>query len=100
VRTRDTADAAFPEQFVSLSPEAARFLTTAHARLIGLDTPSMDPFDSKDLPAHKTLAQARIAILENLVLAHVTPGRYELLALPLRWEGLDASPVRAALRVL
>jgi arylformamidase len=100
VRTRDAVDGAFPEQFVALSPQAASALADAGARLIGLDTPSMDPFDSKELPAHKILARARIAILENLVLAHVAPGPYELLALPLRWQGLDASPVRAVLRVL
>lgn len=100
VRTRDRADVVFPDRFVALSPAAAQALHDAGARLIGLDTPSMDRFESKDLPAHKTLARARIAILENLVLAHVAPGPYELLALPLRWEGLDASPVRAVLRVL
>jgi len=90
----------FPESFVALSPEAAETLAQRGALLIGLDTPSMDPFHSKDLPAHKRLAAARIAILENLVLGHVPPGPYELLALPLRWPGLDASPVRAALRPL
>jgi arylformamidase len=37
-------------------------------------------------------------ILENLVLSHVEPGDYELIALPLKFENLDASPVRAVLR--
>jgi len=49
---------------------------------------------------HKVLAGAGIAILENLVLTHVEPGRYELIALPLKLEGMDASPVRAVLRAL
>jgi arylformamidase len=98
IRTQDSAAQEFPDSFVALTPEAAEYLSEAGARLIGLDTPSMDRFDSKDLPAHKSLARARIAILENLVLWHVAPGPYELLALPLRWEGLDASPVRAVLR--
>ncbi|HEX9640646.1 MAG TPA: arylformamidase, partial [Candidatus Krumholzibacteria bacterium] len=39
-----------------------------------------------------------VAILENLVLGHVEAGEYELIAMPLRWMGLDASPVRAVLR--
>lgn len=100
IRTRETSEASFPTSFVALTPDAAKRLDDLGVTLIGLDTPSMDPFDSKDLPAHKVLAASRIAILENLVLAHVTPGPYELLALPLRWEGLDASPVRAVLRPL
>ncbi len=98
VRTRDDAGTEFPENFVSLSREAARWLADRGALLIGLDTPSMDPFDSKTMDAHHALLGARVAILENLVLAHVQPGNWELIALPLRWSGLDASPVRAVLR--
>ncbi len=101
IRTHDQpADdpVGFPKVFVALSPEAAQALRDRGAQLVGLDTPSMDPVDSKELPAHKILASARVAILENLALSHVKPGAYELLALPLRWQGLDASPVRAALR--
>jgi arylformamidase len=39
-----------------------------------------------------------MAILEGLVLRDVLPGEYELIALPLKLEGFDASPVRAVLR--
>jgi len=39
-----------------------------------------------------------MAILEGVVLTGVPPGRYELIALPLRLVGADASPVRAVLR--
>lgn len=98
VRTRDDDGNAFPETFVSYSPEAARSLVERGVRLLGIDTPSVDAVDSKDLPSHHTLLPARTAILENLQLAHVEPGVYELIALPLRWTGLDASPVRAVLR--
>ena len=94
----DQPDVAFPSSFVALSPAAAHYLAERGALLVGLDTPSIDPFESKDLPSHHVLAQARVAILENLVLGHVAPGAYELIALPLRWLGLDASPVRAVLR--
>ena len=69
-------------------------------RLIGVDTPSVDLFDSKDLPAHRRFLVHDMAILEGLVLAHVPPGRYELIALPLRLVDCDASPVRAILRTL
>jgi arylformamidase len=67
-------------------------------RLVGIDTPSVDLFDSKDLPSHLACLRHDLAILEGLVLRDVPPGLYELIALPLRLEGFDASPVRAVLR--
>jgi arylformamidase len=67
-------------------------------RLVGIDTPSVDLFDSKDLPAHRAFLRCDMAILEGLVLAGVPEGVYELIALPLRLVGFDASPVRAVLR--
>ncbi len=68
--------------------------------LVGIDTPSVDLFSSKDLPAHKMFLKYDMAILEGLVLKDVPPGRYELIALPLKLTGFDASPVRAILRSL
>ena len=90
----------FPERFTALSPELARALGEAGALLVGLDSPSVDPFDSTDLPAHHALVAGGVVNLEGLLLADVPPGLYELIALPLRLEGLDASPVRAVLREL
>lgn len=90
----------FNEDFAALSPE---LVDHAHARgveLIGIDTPSVDLFTSKDLPAHKRFLANDMSILEGLVLADVPAGRYELTALPLRLAGFDASPVRAVLRTL
>jgi arylformamidase len=98
VRTRAEDRIDFEEDFVSLSVDAARELRERGARLIGLDTPSMDPFESQEMLAHHALLEGGIALLENLLLAEVKPGPYELIALPLRWPGLDASPVRAVLR--
>jgi len=97
LRTHGSTDTAFPENFVALGAEAARWLGQRGCLLVGLDTPSMDPPASQELAAHRELARQNIAILENLVLAHVDPGVYELVALPLRWAGLDAAPVRAIL---
>jgi len=90
----------FPEDFTALSPELAGLLADAGTLLVGVDTPSVDPFDSKTLDAHHALARGGVAILEGLVLDAVPPGVYELVALPLRVRGLDASPVRAVLRTL
>ncbi len=67
---------------------------------VGVDTPSVDPQNSKTLDAHHAIARHDMAILEGLDLAAVPAGVYELIALPLRLEGFDGSPVRAVLRAL
>ena len=84
--------------FLALEPSFVDWLADAGVRLVGIDTPSVDCPDSKDLPAHARFAARDVAILEGLVLTHVDPGMYELVALPLALEGFDASPIRAALR--
>jgi len=88
----------FTRGFSHLSADAAQAAVDSGLELIGLDTPSVDQADSKSLDAHKILAAGSVAILENLVLSHVSPGWYELIALPLKLSGMDASPVRAILR--
>jgi arylformamidase len=88
----------FTKTFSAFSPEAIETLAMSGVLLVGIDTPSVDPFDSKDLPAHQKLFDWNIRNLEGLVLSHVTDGIYELIALPLSLYGFDASPVRAILR--
>jgi arylformamidase len=88
----------WPAGFRALAPETVDLLAGKGALLVGIDTPSVDPETSKGLPAHMAAKRADMRILENLVLAHVAPGDYELVALPLNFRDLDASPVRAVLR--
>jgi arylformamidase len=83
--------------FASLSPELVAHLHDRGVRLVGLDTPSVDPEDSKALESHHAIAERDMAILEGVVLDHVAPGLYTLVALPLKLDGADASPVRAVL---
>ncbi len=90
----------FPSVIRWLTPEAAHHIGLAGVRLLGIDAPSVDPLDSKDLPAHKALEANGVMVLENLHLAGTPDGRYELAALPLKIAGGDAAPVRAALREL
>lgn len=93
-----------PEQyntdFAALSPELVEYLNDEGVRLVGIDTPSVDLFESKELPSHQAFLRHDMAILEGLVLREVPAGCYELIALPLPLEGFDASPVRAVLRTL
>ncbi len=83
--------------FASLSPEVIEHLHQRGVVLVGLDTPSVDPFDSKALEAHQALARTGMRNLEGLVLDQVSEGIYTLVALPLRLANADASPVRAVL---
>jgi arylformamidase len=97
-RTRGVVDEQFfPGEVAAIAPSLADRLADAGVRLVGTDAPSVDPLDSKTLDAHHALSSRGIAILENLVLAGVDPGRYTLVALPLRLVDADSSPVRAIL---
>lgn len=88
----------FPQTFMHVLPEAAAYMASQGVRLYGTDCPSVDTLNSKDLPGHKAFARAGVYILEGLALDGVPASDYELIALPLRIEGADASPVRAVLR--
>jgi len=90
----------FREDFAALDPDLVDALHAQGVVLVGIDTPSVDLFDSKDLPTHARLLARGMAVLEGLMLEGVPEGVYELLALPLRLVGFDASPVRAILRTL
>ena len=83
--------------FAALSAELVEYLWRSGVHLVGIDTPSIDLQDDKVLESHHAVAERDMAILEGLVLQHVEPGRYTLIALPLKIEGADASPVRAVL---
>jgi arylformamidase len=87
----------FNTDFAALSPEFVSQLHEQGIRLVGIDTPSVDVFDSKDLPSHQMFLRCDMAILEGLVLKDVPSGMYQLVALPLKLVGFDASPVRAIL---
>ncbi|MEM6927335.1 MAG: cyclase family protein, partial [Myxococcota bacterium] len=88
----------FNEDFAALSPALVDHLADHGVELVGIDTPSVDLFADRDLLSHHAIARRDLAILEGVVLDHVAPGRYTLIALPLPLVGVDASPVRAVLR--
>jgi arylformamidase len=88
----------FKTDFAAYDPALIDRLHDQGVRLIGIDTPSIELFDSKDLPSHQAVLRHDMAVLEGLVLRDVPEGVYELIALPLKLVGFDASPVRAVLR--
>ncbi|MGI9170717.1 MAG: arylformamidase [Caulobacteraceae bacterium] len=91
---------AWMSDFTAVEAGAVEWLATRGVRLIGVDSPSLDPQESKAMDAHLAVLAADMRILEGLVLDDVPAGDYELIALPLKLAGLDASPVRAVLRDL
>ena len=100
LHTRAARAPRFQDPFAWLEPEAARDLAGRGLKLFGIDTLSVDQPDSKAMESHRALLEGGCLILEGLELTGISPGDYELLALPLRLVGCDASPVRAVLREL
>jgi arylformamidase len=100
VRTRVRALTQWSSDFAAFDPSTIAWLARTGVRLVGIDTPSVDPADSKTLDSHHQLLAHDMRVLENLVLDDVPPGDYELIALPLKLATADASPVRAVLRSL
>ena len=82
------------------APDTVMRLADLGVRLIGIDTASIDPAESKTLDSHQVIRRRGLRVLENLVLDEVPEGDYELIALPLKLMTADASPVRAVLREL
>jgi arylformamidase len=100
VRTYAKAPNGWDAALAGYAPETVERLADAGVQLIGIDTASIDPADSKTLPSHQVIRRRGLRVLENLVLDDVPEGDYELIALPLKLTTADASPVRAVLREL
>ena len=83
--------------FNALSSELVEFLAQKNVKLIGIDTPSVDLSDDKELESHLAIYKNDMAILEGIVLNEIQPGNYKLIATPLKIKDADASPVRAIL---
>ncbi len=86
--------------FTAIAPATVELLHEHGVVLVGLDTPSLDPEQSKTLDSHMAVRRHGMSVLETLVLDDVPAGDYELIALPLKLMDLDAAPVRAVLRPL
>jgi arylformamidase len=87
-------------QLAAYAPATIERLAALGVKLVGIDTASIDPAESKTLDSHQVIRRLGLRVLENLVLDDVPEGDYELIALPLKLMAADASPVRAVLREL
>lgn len=100
VRTYTRQPESWDPQLTAFAPQTVERLADVGVILIGIDTASIDPAESKTLPSHQVIRRRGLRVLENLVLDDVPEGDYELIALPLKLMSADASPVRAVLRTL
>jgi len=99
-RTRHSSawdSGAYDRDHVYVGPAAAETMVARGVNLAGIDYLSVDPFGDEQYPAHRILLGNGVLILEGLDLAAAPPGRYTLVALPLKISGGDGSPVRAVL---
>ena len=90
----------FDPDLPAFAPETVQQLAHLGVLLIGTDSASIDPANSKSLDSHQVIRRRHLRVLENLLLDTVPEGDYELIALPLKLMTADASPVRAILRTL
>ena len=100
VRTCAKAPTQWDAQLTGYAPDTIERLADLGVLLVGIDSASIDPADSKTLDSHQVIRRSGLRVLENLVLDDVPEGDYELIALPLKLVQADASPVRAILRSL
>ena len=90
----------FRRDYAHLTLEAARWLRShTPVQLLGIDTWSIEVWDSPGFPVHKALLCQRppIIVAEGLSLRDISQGWYELVLLPLFLRGADGGPARAIL---
>lgn len=89
---KNTCKAVFFKNAVPLSLDTAQTLLDNGTRTVGCDTDSIGDDD-----IHRFLLKNEIVIIEMLDLSKVLDGVYQMIALPLKIEGADASPARVVL---
>ncbi len=88
-----------PDAYAYLMPDSAKMLVGLNVACVGIDAFSVDAYNSGE-PVHHILLPAGIPIIECLNLQEIVAGRYELIVLPLKIHGAEASPARAILKSL
>jgi arylformamidase len=92
-----TLPVAFPDEFVCLSADGARWIVDRGIRLIGTDFLGIEQRGAIGHPVHVELLSNGVTIVEGLDLGEVEPGAYRLTVLPLRIVDGDGGPARAML---
>ena len=87
----------FYEDFVYLDGDMCEWLSTIPVRSVGVDYLSVKKKGGSDNRPHTAFLEKNIPIFEGLDLSEVKEGRYTFVGLPMKYKGLDGSPVRAIL---
>ena len=87
----------FVEDYVGLDLDAARWLINKGVKLVGIDYLSVDAPGAPDLSVHRSLLSSDIVVVEGLDLRKVSPGRYNLVCLPMKIGGSEGAPARVIL---
>ena len=87
----------FDEGYVGLAPSGAQWLVSHGVRLVGIDYLSIGPHGPVNMQTHTIVLGAGMVVVETLVLDDIAPGKYTLIALPPKFQGLEGSPCRALL---
>lgn len=95
-------EAGFRKDYTYLVPETARMLADKGVVLVGIDYLSIEKSGSPGHPVHVALLEKEIVILEGVDLREVSPGDYEIMCLPLKYDGAggDGAPARTFLRTI
>jgi len=106
-RSRNSAfwshpEAGFRKDFTYITPATAKLLVDNGIVLVGIDYLSIEKSGSPGHPVHVTLLEKEVVILEGVDLREVPAGDYDLICMPLKYEGGggDGSPARVFLKEL
>jgi arylformamidase len=97
LKTKSSFSKTFLFDFPYLSESGAKYCVKQKLQGVGIDSLGIE----RDQPEHQThheLMNNNVLILEGLRLQAVPEGIYQMIALPLSIQGMDALPVRAILR--
>lgn len=87
----------FRDDFVAITPDAARWLVDRGVVLVGIDYMSIEPYDATDFAVHLTLLRSNVVIVEGLDLRAVAPGTYGMACAPIPVVGAEGAPARVFL---
>lgn len=100
-KTRNSRDSLVGKELndnhIYLDESACKLLADSNVITVGFDYLTVDSLNSIDFPAHKTLLQNNICIIENIILNSVSEGEYQMICLPLKVTGRDGAPARVIL---
>jgi len=99
-KTRNSASlrrGEFDEGFISFLPDAIEHFICSGVKLLGTDGFSIGPFGELTNRNHVMFCGAGGIIIEVLDLMDVEAGQYNLIALPIKLEGVEGAPARVLL---